>query len=167
MNPCIEPAARTRRALRALLLAALVCLAPPLLAQAPAAAQSAAAGLPAPTVPAAGAAPRPVEGPSFAPMGVSLVLVLGLMAAVLWAMRRAGLAPRPGTPGLLRLVGQLPLGPRERLVIVEAGERWLLLGIGAAGISRLASLPKTEVGAQAAAPATFVSLLERLRKGSA
>jgi flagellar protein FliO/FliZ len=167
------PASRMRRALRRLAAAALLVVAAPAAlgyvdvearaAAAPGA--SAAPALPSATAPAT--VPRPIEGPSFAPMGVSLLVVLALMAAVLWALRRAGLAPRPGTPGLLRVVGQLSLGPRERVVIVEAGERWLLLGVGAGGISRLASLSKSELPATAAMPASFGSLLERLRKGGA
>jgi flagellar protein FliO/FliZ len=100
-------------------------------------------------------------------MGLALLVVLGLMGAVLWVLRRAGFAPRSANGHLLRLVSQLPLGPRERIVIVEAGDRWLLLGVGTAGISRLASLPKGESPSAPAAVASFGTLLERLRKGSA
>jgi flagellar protein FliO/FliZ len=100
-------------------------------------------------------------------MGLALLVVLGLMAAVLWLLRRAGLAPRAGNANLLRLVSQLSLGPRERVVIIEAGDRWLLLGVGTAGISRLGSLPKGE-NASAPVPAgSFGALLDKLHKGSA
>jgi flagellar protein FliO/FliZ len=122
----------------------------------------------APTAPVpAPAAAHPVDGPSFAPMGVALLVVLALMVAVLWVLRRVGLAPRAGNAKLLRIVSQLSLGPRERVVIVEAGDRWLLLGVGTGGISRLGSLPKGESAGAPAAPAAFGTLLEKLRKGSA
>jgi flagellar protein FliO/FliZ len=136
--------------------------------EAPAAAASAvrAAATPALLAPPAAAPAHAPEGPSFAPMGWSLVAVLALMAGLLWLLRRAGLAPRAGGAGPLRLVGQLSLGPRERIVIVEAGERWLLLGVGAGGVSRLASLAKGEAPAATLAPANFGALLERLRKGT-
>jgi|GEM_PF-2225774 len=115
-----------------------------------------------------------VDGPSFAPMGLALVAVLGAMAAVLWLLRRMGLAPR-GTDGrLLRIVSQLSLGPRERVLIVEAGDRWLVLGVGSAGIARLGTLPRGQAAADgmaaagpAGAAASFQNLLERLRKGGA
>ena len=124
------------------------------------------ASTPAPTS-AAPSTARAVEGPSFAPMGVALLVVLGLMAAVLWLLRRAGLAPRAGSGNLLRLVGQLSLGPRERVVVIEAGDRWLLLGVGTAGISRLGTLPKGESPSVPAPMPSFGVLLDKLRKGAA
>lgn len=114
---------------------------------------------------AAGAPAAPLEGPSFVPMALALVLVLGLLGAALWVLRRAGFAPRGGSTQL-RLVTQLALGPRERVVIVEAGERWWLLGVGANGVTRLGSLPKGEASTSAlpAAP-SFGALFEKLRAG--
>lgn len=123
-------------------------------------------------VAAGGGAARPVEGPSFAPMGLALLAVLGLMAGAVWILRRMGLAPRGADARLLRIVSQLSLGPRERLLIVEAGDRWLLLGVGSGGISRLGTLPRTlpaaegaAAGAGPGAAASFQGLLDRLRKG--
>jgi flagellar protein FliO/FliZ len=133
-------------------------------AAAPAAPSSAA--MAAATSPAPPAA-HPVDGPSFAPMVLALLVVLLLMGAALWVLRRVGLAPRPGSANLLRLVGQLTLGPRERVVIVEVADRWLLLGVGTGGISRLGSLPKGESAVVPAQVATFGTLLEKLRKGTA
>lgn len=111
------------------------------------------------------AAPKPIEGPSFTPMVLALVFVLGLMGAAVWILRRAGIAPRTGT-GHLKIVSQLALGPRERVVIVEAGDRWLLLGVGAGGISRLGTMARAEPTAAEAPPANFGALLGRLRGGA-
>lgn len=111
-----------------------------------------------------GAPAAPIEGPSFVPMALALVLILGLLGAALWVLRRAGFAPRGGS-SQLRLVTQLALGPRERVVIVEAGERWWLLGVGASGVTRLGSLPKGEASASTLPPASFGTLLEKLRAG--
>jgi flagellar protein FliO/FliZ len=110
------------------------------------------------------AAAKPIEGPSFTPMAVALVFVLGLMGAAVWVLRRTGIAPRTGS-GHLKVVSQLALGPRERVVIVEAGDRWLLLGVGAGGISRLGTLPKTEPAPGPAPPPSFGALLGKLRGG--
>jgi flagellar protein FliO/FliZ len=115
---------------------------------------------------AAGAqtAPHPVDGPSFAPMALALLLVLALIGIAVWVLRRTGIAPRSaGSP--LRLVSQLPLGPRERVVVVEVGERWWLLGVGAGGITRLGTLAKGEAGPAAAPAPSFGTLLEKLRGG--
>jgi len=105
-----------------------------------------------------------VEGPSFLPMVLALVVVLGVLGAAIWALRRAGLVARGGASSQLRLITQLALGPRERVVIVEAGERWWLLGIGANGVTRLGTLPKGEAVAPQM-PASFGALLDKLRAG--
>ncbi len=137
-------------------LAAFSLLAAPCLAWAQAAAPAAAAQA---------AAVHPVDGPSFMPMALSLVFILALIGGALWVMRRMGLAPRNGT-SQLRLVTQLALGPRDRVVIVEAGERWWMLGVGAGGITRLGSMPKGEsVGAEVPV-ASFNALLARMRAGT-
>lgn len=65
----------------------------------------------------------------------SLVLVLGLMMAVLWALRRFGLAgmvPRVGQTRRLAVVETLSLDGRRRLVLVrrDGREHLLLLGGG-------------------------------------
>jgi flagellar protein FliO/FliZ len=111
------------------------------------------------------AAPKPVDGPSLTPMLLALLVVLGLMGAAVWVLRRIGIAPRAGS-SYLRLVTQLSVGPRERVVIVEAGDRWLLLGVGTGGISRLGTLPKAEAPAATAPPPSFGALLDKLRGGA-
>ncbi len=114
---------------------------------------------------AAPAAPHPVEGPSLMPMIGALFLVLALLGAAVWVLRRTGIAPR-GAGNTLRMVGQLALGPRERVVIVEVGDRWWMLGVGAGGVTRIGTLPKGETANAESHPATsFGTLLERLRKG--
>ena len=103
--------------------------------------------------------------PSFLPMFTSLLIVLGLFAAAVWGLRRMGIAPRAGT-GPMRLVSQLALGPRERVVIVEVGERWVLLGVGASGITRLGTVAKGELPTSPQQGPAFGALLERLRGGT-
>jgi flagellar protein FliO/FliZ len=99
------------------------------------------------------------------PMALSLVFILALIGGALWVMRRMGLAPRNGT-SQLRLVTQLALGPRDRVVIVEAGERWWMLGVGAGGITRLGSMPKGEATGAEVPVASFNALLARMRAGT-
>ena len=104
-----------------------------------------------------------MNGPSLAPLLFGLLLVLALIPAAAWLLRRAGLAQPASTAGL-RVVAQLPLGPRERLVIVEAGDRRWLLGVSASGISRLGTLPPgTGDAPPAAGPErTFADIFRRL-----
>ena len=53
-------------------------------------------------------------------MGGALALVLFLIAALAWIVRRYGRAGR-GSQGELALLGGLTLGGRERLMLVRAG----------------------------------------------
>ncbi len=106
-------------------------------------------------------APAPA-GPSVLPMLLALGLVLALIPALLWLLRRFGNgSPTAPAAAALKVVTQLPLGPRERLVVVDAGGRWILLGVTAGAISRVATLPRPSGGADAAADAESAVLTFR------
>lgn len=102
-------------------------------------------------------------GPSLAPMLIALVFVLALIPVAMWLLKRLGGAQPAGNAGL-RVVGELALGPRERIVVVEAGERWLLLGVTAASINRVGTLPKGDANALAGSATSFASLMARVQK---
>jgi flagellar protein FliO/FliZ len=90
----------------------------------------------------------PATGPSLTPLLLGLLLVLALIPAAVWLLRRTGLAQTSSASGL-RVVAQLPLGPRDRLVVIEVADRRWVLGVSASGIRRLGTLPS---GADAGAP---------------
>lgn len=105
-----------------------------------------------------------MNGPSLTPLLLGLVFVLALIPAAAWVLRRAGLA-RPASASGLRVVAQLPLGPRERLLIVEAGDRRWLLGLSAAGIQRLGTLPPgtgADDPPEEASGSSFADVIKRL-----
>ena len=77
----------------------------------------------------------------------STVLALAFVLALAWGLLRAWRRLQPGIGAVggdadaLRFVRALPLGARERVVLVDhAGERWML-GVTAGGISLLARWP--------------------------
>jgi len=105
------------------------------------------------------------DGPSMLPMIVALVFVLALIPAAIWLLKRMGGSTLAGTGGL-RVVGQLTLGARERLVVVEAGERWLLLGVTAGSINRVGTLPKGALPLPPTGAANFSALLNAARGNS-
>jgi len=106
-----------------------------------------------------------VPASSLTPLLLTLLLVLALIPAAAWLLRRAGLA-QPSSAAGLRVVAQLALGPRERLVIVEVADRRWLLGVGAAGITRLGTLPAGSdappEAANAAAGRSFADIIRRM-----
>lgn len=82
---------------------------------------------------------------------LALVAVLLLFSAIAWLVRRFGLSGLGGlgspSSGRLKITDSLSLGSRERLVIVQAGEQQLLLGITPGQINKLhlmSSDPHTE-----------------------
>lgn len=75
-------------------------------------------------------------------MVFGLALVLGIMVAVAWLIKRM-------TPGLkqqsvVRIVGGVSVGSRERVVVVEVAGRWLVLGVAPGQVTRLADLAPGE-----------------------
>jgi flagellar protein FliO/FliZ len=97
---------------------------------------------------------------SLLPSLLAFVAVLAMIPAALWLLRRAQ-SPR-ATRGPLAVVGGVALGPRERIVVLRAADRHLLVGVTAQSMTLLAELERwpSEPGAQAGA---FASLLERTR----
>ena len=86
----------------------------------------------------------PVIG--FLQVVVALGVVLAAIAAFAWFLRR--LAPGSiGARGWLRIVGGAMVGPKERVVLVEVGDTWLLLGVAASSVSLLHTLPKPPTSA--------------------
>lgn len=71
-----------------------------------------------------------------AQLGMGLLLVVGLIFLMGYLMRRVGpLAPQGGQH--IRLISSLPLGPRDRLLLVDVGGKQLLLGASPGRINTL------------------------------
>jgi flagellar protein FliO/FliZ len=85
------------------------------------------------------------NAPSIWPALLAFGAVLALIPAALWLLKRLQGAAHGG-PRIVKLVGGLTLGPRERIAVVEAQGRWLMLGVTAQSVSLLATLdvPQTE-----------------------
>lgn len=82
---------------------------------------------------------------------LALLVVLALIGAMLWALRRLGQSRITGS-GVLRVVAGLPLGMRERVVLMQAGDTRLLLGITPGRIETLHVFPASgtqETGVEA------------------
>lgn len=113
---------------------------------------------------ASAAAPLP-QGSGFAAFFQALVgfaIVLGLLYGFFWLLRRFG-PVQSGAQGLVKVVGGVMLGPRERLVVVEVQDTWVLVGVAAGHVSTLHTLPKPEgVEIPTAARAASVPFSDKL-----
>lgn len=95
---------------------------------------------------------------------LGLLAVVAAIVATAWIGRRV-LRLQPGMDSRLRLVGGLSLGPRERIVLVQAGDTQLLVGVAPGRVQTLhvldqplAAVPE-ERAVSPAAP--FARILER------
>lgn len=115
-----------------------------------------------PGVAAAESAPPVLDAGTVFQMLGSLALVLGAIIALAWLLRRIGSGPA-GSAGLLKVIGSAAVGQKERVVVVEVADTWLVLGVAPGQVSALHTLPRQELGGvstqQAAAP--FAQWLKR------
>lgn len=98
-------------------------------------------------------APSASLGGSFVQMLFGLALVLGLLFAGVWFLKK--LTGNVGSNGnIARVVSTTPIGARERVVIVELGQTWLVLGVTPNSINTLAEMPRQALppGAKAIPP---------------
>ena len=93
------------------------------------------------------AAPITDLGGSLWQLLFGLVAVLALMIGSLWVLKKL-VAQRGESAGLLRVVAGTAVGTRERVVIVEVGSTWLVLGVAPGRVSALAEVPRQSVAAQ-------------------
>ncbi|MCE5182551.1 MAG: flagellar biosynthetic protein FliO [Betaproteobacteria bacterium] len=75
----------------------------------------------------------------------SLGIVLAVIVGVAWLLKR--FTPgQMGAGGVVKVIGGVALGPKERLVLVEVGETWLVLGVAPGQVNALHTLAKPEGG---------------------
>lgn len=115
-------------------------------------------------LPAPALAEGAVATGSLVQMLLALVAVLAAIAVLAWALRRFG--PQRLRGGAMKILGAIAVGPRERLVLVEIGETWLVVGVAPGQVRAVHALPRPENAAQlageAAAPASFAARLEAM-----
>lgn len=132
------------------LLALFLCL--PLLAGAAEPVASTSAAVAAPAVAPSAAAMGTGLGGQLTQMILGLLLVIGLIFLLAWAMRRVQQVG-PANGQLIELLSSRAMGPRDRLVLVQVGNEQILLGITPGRITPLHVL-KEPVTAPAKQPAT-------------
>lgn len=102
---------------------------------------------------------------SLTQVSLALLLVLGLVFALAWLLRRLRNTQRPGAPGI-EVIAEAALGPKERAVLIQVDRARLLVGVAAGQVRTLHVLPEADPaapGTTAAAPAApnFAELLRR------
>ena len=73
-----------------------------------------------------------------------LIVVIAVLFILVYFLRRFSSLKGFGTKGPMRIAGGLMIGPRERILLVEIDETWLVVGIVPGQIKTLHTLPKGE-----------------------
>ena len=72
-------------------------------------------------------------------MLLGLAVVLAVMAGITWILKR--MVPGVGNKqSVVRIVGGVSVGSRERVVVLEVAGRWIVVGVAAGQVSSLANL---------------------------
>ena len=76
---------------------------------------------------------------------LGLVFILALFLAAAWLARRMGAGRIIQGNGPLKIVGGLSISPRERILLVEVEDTWLVIGVGPGQMRTLHTLPKGNI----------------------
>lgn len=82
---------------------------------------------------------------------LSLLLVLAAVVLVAWILRRINL-PQHAAGNLIKVQATVAVGQRERIVLIEVNDTWLVVGVAPGQVRALHSMPKAEL------PASQVSM---------
>jgi len=96
---------------------------------------------------------------------LGFAVVLALMAAAAWLLRRFGMPRMTGnTP--VRIVGGVSVGARERVLVVEAGDQWIVLGVAPGRVNALMTMPRQEPPVRADGASEVKRLLARFQQSA-
>lgn len=87
------------------------------------------------------AAATPELGGGIMQIVLSLAIVMLLLVGSFYLLKRIS-APRGAAAGVLRVVAGTAVGTRERVVLVEVGDTWLVLGVAPGSVTPLHQLPR-------------------------
>ena len=92
--------------------------------------------------------PVPASAGSLFQLLLALLLVLAVMVGAAWLIKRLGIAKGlPGAP--VKIVGGASVGTRERIVVVEVADQWIVVGVAPGRVNALTTMPRQEVSATA------------------
>jgi len=83
--------------------------------------------------------PRTLMAVDFMRWGGGLILVLGVFFLCVWMVRKAG-GLTSTTAGQMRVLGGLSLGAKERVVLLQLGNKQVLLGVSPGRVEALHTL---------------------------
>ena len=111
-------------------------------------------------------APHPVGVGGLGEVALALVVVLAAIFAVAWVVRRMRIAGNK-VGGAIDILADVPLGQKERAVLLKVGQTQILLGVAPGRVNTLhiltepLDLTKPSAGTSADSPNSFRTILLR------
>jgi len=72
-----------------------------------------------------------------------LIVVLAMMAGSAWLLKRLGVAKAAGG-STIKIVGGVSVGNRERVLVLEVADQWIVVGVSPGRVNSIATLPRQE-----------------------
>jgi len=82
-----------------------------------------------------------------------LLVVLSVLGGIVWLLKRFPSVTRTFATNTIKIVSGVSVGPRERILIIEIADQWIVVGVAPGRINTLATLPRGETHATADATA--------------
>ena len=95
-------------------------------------------------------------------MLLSLILIVGILFACAYLLRKLNFGKHFGHTGPLRVVGGLMISARERIILVEVEDTWLIVGVVPGQIKTLHTLPKGVLPAENPGDKPFSQWLKQI-----
>ncbi len=74
---------------------------------------------------------------------LGLLVVLGLMAAAAWMLRRFTGA-KGSSSANIKIISAVSVGNRERVVVVEIADQWIVVGVAPGRVNALSTMARQE-----------------------
>ena len=103
-----------------------------------------------------------VSGSAILQMLFGLLLIIGLLFAGAYLLRKLNGGRSFGQSGPMRIVGGLMISARERIVLLEVGDEWIVVGIVPGQIKTLHTLPKGEIQSVGSNEKSFSQWLKQI-----
>lgn len=111
------------------------------------------------------ALPEPLSWNALLQLGLGLVLVVGLILLLAWLVRRVNGVSAAGRG--VKVLAAIPLGQRERAVLIQVGEQQMLLGVAPGRVNLLVRFDEPVVDSAEVRGAAFAGRLQQvLSRGS-
>lgn len=92
---------------------------------------------------ASSAATAPASSAGMLQVMIGLILVLAVLMVIAWGMKKISGGKHAGG-GAIKIVGGVHVGNRERILVIEVANEWIVVGVTATSINALSTMPKQE-----------------------